>query len=155
MTLHDPESAMPMSEDAMNPQLKLMPAMPTIEEVQQWHRDRARKASEADRLMRDIAELDRKLDAVAIILGQPVPPPSDLNLGGSEEEEPMIAAAVRLVRESPTKTLTIGQLRAELIKVERFRFSLEKSQNYFYTMIKRLVEKKKLTKTGKVLSLPP
>jgi hypothetical protein len=117
------------------------------EELQKYEAD---KASAEIR----IAEIRRKLEAAALLSGARFPQPSlTENCQSDENQETMGDAAKRLLAglDSPVFHQV---LQTELRKIPRFREMLDKNAGaYYYTVIKRLVERGDIKKIGKRIRL--
>jgi len=117
------------------------------EELQKYEADKATAEIRID-------EIRKKLEAAALLSGARFPQPSlteDCQSG--ESQETMGVAAKRLLAglDSPVFHQV---LQTELRKIPRFREILDKNSGaYYYTVIKRLVERGEIKKIGKRIRL--
>jgi hypothetical protein len=121
----------------------------TTDDIRQWQEDiiaAERAKADADAT---IADRRRKLDAAAIfgIRPDPVTPEA----GGESES---MRAAVERILGGFDRPIEHHQLQAELRKTPRFVEMLDKHKAaYYYTLIKRLADDKKIKKVGRKLRL--
>jgi hypothetical protein len=105
-----------------------------------------------------IAELRKKLEAAAVLVGAGSSPSAEAESVESVEtddrQESMGDAATRLLA-AFSKLVSHPELQTELRKIPRFREMLDKNPAYYYTMIARLVKKRdaKVKKVGRKLRL--
>jgi DNA repair photolyase len=121
----------------------------TSDDIRQWQEDitaAEHTKAEAEAM---IADRRRKLDAAAIfgVRLDPIIPESG---NGSES----MRAAVERILSGFDRAIEHHQLQAELRKTPRFAEMLNKHKGaYYYTLISRLTEDKKIKKVGRKLRL--
>jgi hypothetical protein len=107
----------------------------------------------------DIANLEKWLEAAALISGPEIlkhtvkQVESDEILDSIVEDENMAEAVKRILAGTP-KPLANRQLQDELRKTPRFAERLNKNPNYYYTLVSRLVGREEIQRFRKKLRLP-
>jgi hypothetical protein len=114
--------------------------------------------AERDKWLSDIAflqkkvdEANRKLAAAELLLGRSFLNDKRKDAGPADNDEAspesMAEAAYRIVKEVGGP-LSNTQIRKELAKIDEFRERMDKNPNYFYTVMKRHVDRRRLRKTA-------
>lgn len=132
-------------------------ALVTVGHVAAKQALREKKVSQRDALNVEIAELDKWLEAAAVLAGADVIM-AHAAIGEEEEDndqdtESMADAAKRILGSFP-KGIGHSQLQDELKKIPTFADRLGKNPGYYYTMISRLKKRGHVVKYRKLLRLP-
>jgi len=136
-------------------------ALVTVGQVAAKRALRDKKVSQRDELNAEINELEKWLEAAAILAGADVMTQTIAEVEDGDEaienvieEENMADATKRILSDFP-KGIGHAQLQSELRKIPLFAERLDKNPNYYYTMISRLKKRGEVVKYRKALRLPP
>lgn len=111
----------------------------TADQVTEWRQRKADLEKLISEYQQELASISRRLDAVAILTeGATDLPETEASTGTSTET--MMDAVVRIARSS-TRPVTKAELRQQL---QEAGFAPERLGAYFYTVIARLKDKKKI-----------
>lgn len=125
----------------------------TSDDIQRWQADLHEAEEVKAKAEAKIAELHKKLDAAALIVGSPIlgsPGLSVIQTPADEQES--LSAAVKRILATFHRPVAHHELQAELRKIPHFRGMLDKHKGaYYYTVIKRLAdaEPPEIKKVGK------
>lgn len=115
------------------------------EELKKWE---ATKANAESR----IAEFRAKLEAAALLFGASFPLIVPVDAGDGEQES--LTDATKRILTGFAKPVLHHEIQAELRKTPRFQEMLDKNNGaYYYTMIRRLVDRGDIKRVGKKFRL--
>lgn len=124
----------------------------TSDDIRKWQgelRDWEAKKAKAES---HIAELRKKLEATSLLFGASFPLSAEPELEGEEPES--LTDAAKRVLGAFGKPVSHQELQAALRKTPRFAEMLDKNNGaYYYTMIRRLLKRGAIRKTGKKMRL--
>lgn len=145
-----------MSEDMFSGQSHIVL---TTQQIEEWTQEReALRAEIADREAR-LEQVVNKLRAVELITGKSLIEAAAKKQAGppqetpGEERENMTEAAVRILQEKG-QPMSNKELQSELKNIPEFRERLRLNSNYYYTMMQRLVKRRRVVKEGGKYSAP-
>lgn len=133
-------------------------ALVTVGQVAAKQAQLAEKRVLREELDSDILNLEKWLEAAALISGPEIlkhtakEVQTDENLDSIFEDENMPGAVKRILGATP-RPLSHRQLQDELRKTPRFAERLNKNPNYYYTLVSRLVERDEVQRARKKLKL--
>jgi hypothetical protein len=131
-------------------------ALVTVGQVAAKKDLREKKVSQRDALNVEIDQLDKWLEAAAILGGADITMHAAIaeeEEDGDQDGESMADAAKRILGNFP-KGVGHAQLQDELKKIPLFGERLGKNPGYYYTMISRLKKRGHVVKYRKLLRLP-
>jgi hypothetical protein len=114
----------------------------TEDDVRQWQVEKERLSAEYQRIGRELADLDRKLEAAAIIKGHTT------QTGQLATEGETIATAIAHIVNASEDEWSHAQLIDELKKRTDFRERLHRNPSYYYTVVGRLVRRGAISRHG-------
>lgn len=115
----------------------------TATKVDEWRRERDEIDLQIRELQQRRDEVGRKLEAVKILFpsADDSSTDADVELNGTvNDDESMVDAVYRILRESD-KPLNHSEIKARLSESPKFKERLESAQNYYYTLMNRIVKK--------------
>lgn len=120
-------------------------------DVDRWVDERDKLLEQITQIREKIEELEQKLHAAALLSSTEIVwtagDSGQAYLKTREEPESMSQAAERIVK-TADKPLLHPEIQRVLRENPDFRQRLNQNPNYYYTLIARLVKRKKITKRG-------
>lgn len=117
-------------------------------DVQAWRAERDKLLRQMDEMQSRVAVLAKKLEAAALLVGEPVPAANPRAKESEVPERQSMSDAALAIAQQSNRTMRHDDIKAELSKDAEFRRMLENSPNYYYTMISRLIKRGQLLKDG-------